>query len=370
MLYNNMSIATAIQNAQTRVANAYTAVSGKGGTLPATQNLSNLPTAINSIPSWWGSFVWIPREIVSGVMQEIQSNHTYTLPAEVTDLWGYALYSGFYADKKLTSVDMNNLVTVSGVYALASAFQSASSLVSADFSKVTSVSNTQCMTSTFYSCSALTDVDFSSLVSITGANAMSTAFRACSSLTQLNFPSLVTIDASNGISSICRDCTSLVTFTIPELQTITGSGAMGNAFQGCSSLTNISFPKLKTIGTDNGGTNNSHLAGFLQSSPNITTLTFPELEKIYCNGGTTGTYGTFANNPYLQKLYFPKLDTIAYGTGASSANRHACKNTFYGCSALIELHFASANQSAIQASDGYSTAWWRWAGNVTIYFDL
>ena len=44
-----MSIATAIQNAQQKVANAYTAVNAKGGTLPATQDLSNLPTAINSI---------------------------------------------------------------------------------------------------------------------------------------------------------------------------------------------------------------------------------------------------------------------------------------------------------------------------------
>lgn len=44
-----MSIATAIQNAQQKVSNAYTAVSNKGGTLPATQDLTNLPTAIGSI---------------------------------------------------------------------------------------------------------------------------------------------------------------------------------------------------------------------------------------------------------------------------------------------------------------------------------
>ena len=43
-----MSIASAIQNAQQKVANVYTAVSNMGGTLPVTQNLSNLPTAINS----------------------------------------------------------------------------------------------------------------------------------------------------------------------------------------------------------------------------------------------------------------------------------------------------------------------------------
>lgn len=49
-----MSIASAITAAQQRVANAYTAISGKGGTLPATQNLTNMPAAIESIPSGGG----------------------------------------------------------------------------------------------------------------------------------------------------------------------------------------------------------------------------------------------------------------------------------------------------------------------------
>lgn len=46
-----MSISSALVAAQGRVADAYTAISNKGGTLPATQNLANMPTAINSIPS-------------------------------------------------------------------------------------------------------------------------------------------------------------------------------------------------------------------------------------------------------------------------------------------------------------------------------
>lgn len=44
-----MSIATAIENAQQKVENCYTSVNNMGGTLPATQNLSNLPAAIESI---------------------------------------------------------------------------------------------------------------------------------------------------------------------------------------------------------------------------------------------------------------------------------------------------------------------------------
>jgi hypothetical protein len=69
-------------------------------------------------------------------------------------------------------------------------------------------------------------------------------------------------------------------------------------------------------------------------------------------------------------MYFPKLDTITYGTGASTTNQNACKNIFYKCSSLTELHFAAANRTAIEASPGYSTAWGRGASNVTIYFDL
>jgi hypothetical protein len=63
-----MSIATAITAAQGRVANAYTAVSNKGGTLPQVQNLTNLPTAISSIPSGGGSGILetIMENVVAG----------------------------------------------------------------------------------------------------------------------------------------------------------------------------------------------------------------------------------------------------------------------------------------------------------------
>ena len=46
-----MTIASAITNAQNKIANAYTALSNKGATLPATQDLSNMPSCINSIKS-------------------------------------------------------------------------------------------------------------------------------------------------------------------------------------------------------------------------------------------------------------------------------------------------------------------------------
>ena len=80
--------------------------------------------------------------------------------------------------------------------------------------------------------------------------------------------------------------------------------------------------------------------------------------------------GTFYYNANIQKLYFPKLDTITYGSGASTSNQNACKYIFQSCNALTEIHFAQANKSAIESSLGYSTAWGRGVNNVTIYFDL
>ena len=52
-----MSIATNLEKIETDITNAYSAVSTKGGTIPANKNTNNLEAAINSIPSGGGSAV-------------------------------------------------------------------------------------------------------------------------------------------------------------------------------------------------------------------------------------------------------------------------------------------------------------------------
>ena len=64
-----MTIASAITNAQNKVAAAYLSVNTMGGTLPATQNLSNLPTAIESIPSGGGDTVYAINDTGSTISQ-------------------------------------------------------------------------------------------------------------------------------------------------------------------------------------------------------------------------------------------------------------------------------------------------------------
>ena len=75
-----MTIATSIENAQQKVAAAYTAVSNKGGTLPSVRNLSNLPSAITSISAGGGG------STINNQDKTITVNGSYTADAGYTGL--------------------------------------------------------------------------------------------------------------------------------------------------------------------------------------------------------------------------------------------------------------------------------------------
>lgn len=307
-----MSIATAIQNAQTKVANAYTAVSTKGWTLPATQNLSNLPTAINSISA---QDIGVPRVIVNGVYRMPTQDFTYTLPDGVTDLGNFALSNAFRNCSTLKGIDINDLTTISGNTAMQYAF---------------------------LGCSGLTSVDLSGITTISGSDALSNTFYGC---------------------------TNLVSADLSGLTTATGQNSLNRIFYNCTNLESVSFSNLMVIGDQNANVTNYAQFSYAFYGTKITTLTFPKLEKIYCTGGATANFGTLSYNNKTEKMYFPKLDTITYGSRATTAQQQACKLIFSACDLLTELHFATANQSAIEATDGYATKWGAPA-SCTIYFDL
>jgi len=226
-----MSIATAITNAQNKVAAAYTSVNTMGGTLPATQNLSNLPTAIESIKT-----DGIPREIDNGVYKMPTGTFTYSLPSGVTDLGRYVLSNAFHDCTSLTSADLSSLTTVTGANALNSVFYGCTSLTSVNFSSLTTVTGVNILTNAFYGCTSLTSLSFPTLTKISGLSPFTQAFRGWKTLTSVSFPALTRVD-SNAFSNMMQLTGTDVTHTLhfPSNLQSTISGLSGYPLFGGSS---------------------------------------------------------------------------------------------------------------------------------------
>ena len=69
-----MSVQSEITRINSNIASAYTAVSGKGGTLPTSQNSANLPDAIESIPSGLGETATFKLQ---GMAVDFDFSYTY-----------------------------------------------------------------------------------------------------------------------------------------------------------------------------------------------------------------------------------------------------------------------------------------------------
>lgn len=212
---------------------------------------------------------------------------------------------------------------------------------------------------------------FPALTTLNTSNAMSYAFYNATNLKSASFPLLATVSGTTALGYTFYGCTALTSVSLPELTTVSGTTGCQYLFYGCTALETVSFPKLKTIGSASQGNsaNNRHFYNAFYNCSKLTTLQFPELESIYCNGNGT-SYGSFANNNKIKKLYFPKLTTMTWSSAYTNANKaQPIQNMFASCTALTEIHFAEANQTAIESITGYSTKWGA-PSSCTIYFDL
>ena len=329
-----MTIASEITRINNNITSAYTACNGKGATMPQTQNSANLATCISSIPVGSSG---INREVVNGVYQAPNSNFTFTLPTGATDV---------------------------GAFAMAYAFNECTKVTAADLSSLTSISNTNALYYAFNGCTRLESLNLSSLTSVTGTNALYNAFQNCK-LTSLNLSSLTNVSGSHAMYSAFDSNAYLTSVDLSGLVSVQGIDVLYRAIRNCSSLTTVKFDNLEVIGSSTTA-DRRQFGGCFGSCRNLTSITFPKLKEIYCSYNNANQ-GTFSNNDRLEKLYFPKLDTISYVNTGSNMDV-ASKNIFNSCTALTEIHFGAANQAAIQATGGYATNWG--ATNATVYFDL
>ena len=71
-----MSVQSEIDRIITAVGNAYSKVSEKGGTVPASQTVANLATAIDSIPAVGAKETWVIKSDASGEFATTQISFT------------------------------------------------------------------------------------------------------------------------------------------------------------------------------------------------------------------------------------------------------------------------------------------------------
>ena len=113
-----MSIASAITTAQGRVAAAYTACNAKGATMPATQDLSNLPATIATISGGGGGGGTTTRATASKVMSAAGNTITFTSLAGEPQAWlvtpDSVTYSGSTVMSALGDSSVHNGVYTTG----------------------------------------------------------------------------------------------------------------------------------------------------------------------------------------------------------------------------------------------------------------
>ena len=263
-----MSIATELQNLNDNILDAYTAVQGKGGTVPTNKNTANLDTAISSITA--GPEAYIPRGIdANGVFGQPTQSFSFSLPSGATSVSAYALNNAFRGCTNLTSVDLSSLTKVSGIAALSNAFYGCTNLTSANLSSLTTVSGGSALQSVFYNCFNLTSVNLSSLTTVSGSSAFQYAFFGCFNLASVNFSSLATLSGNNALNGAFLYCTSLTSLSFPSLTTSSFghyTDQFNDMLSGCSGVT-VHFPAAiqPTIGawasvtSGFGGTNTTVL---------------------------------------------------------------------------------------------------------------
>jgi hypothetical protein len=169
-------------------------------------------------------------------------------------------------------------------------------------------------------------------------------FYSCEKLESIYLPACTTIGEQS-----FQYCWNLKTISLPMCSSIGD-----NAFTYCS-LVSVSLPMCINVGRS-----------AFSSCASLTSVSLPIATSI----------GHFYNDKSLGYLYVPKCTQIKnYAfqgcSKLTSIDLPECvnveTNAFYG-SGFTEIHFATANQTTIEALAGYSSKFG--ATNATIYFDL
>lgn len=180
------------------------------------------------------------------------------------------------------------------------------------------------------------------------------AFGSCRLLQEVFFDGIEEINSMNAFYQTFFSCSKLKTVRFGKLKKVAATDVFSNLFYNTMITLPVEdiFPELTEI------SGNSAFNGFVDYyyyPRNNIPITFPKLQKII---GGTQTYNCTFGTVYVQNTVwnFPSATEFTGYIWNSSAS-------YAG-----EIHFAAANQAAIEACEGYANKWG--FPNVTIFFDL
>lgn len=254
----------------------------------------------------------------------------------------------------ITTVNLSGLNIVARNSTCASMFNGCTALATADLSGLVLVtcysgsSSYSTLGSMFKLCSGLTSVNMNNLVSIAAAydgmsynTALSSIFEECTSLTTMSFPKLAKIYGS-AFSNAFKGCTSLTSLYFGGLayNSVTNTNTFDNMLTGCDGVT-VHFPAewqtdmsaWASVINGFNGTNTTVLFDL----PNVTTVNVEKIKYLYKISQQQKLDSILSTCSNITTVYFSDfIDNDVLG-GSSSVFKYACQN----CTNLTKIYFSS-----------------------------
>lgn len=160
----------------------------------------------------------------------------------------------------------------------------------------------------------------------------------------VNFDGLEQIEARDAFYTAFASAKKSLTASFAKLKKVSGVSVFREAFRGKKIIPDETFPALEEVGGADAFTQFGQFVGG-------DVITFGKVKKVV---GSSASYnGTFLCYQMVIWQFPSAIDFSGY--------------IFYSSGAK-EIHFAAANQAAIEACDGYANKWG--ATNADIIFDL
>ncbi len=304
----NMSIATAIQSAQTKVASAYTSCNNKGATMPASadQNLSHLSATIDSIPTPTP----INQAIQTWVMNEDNGVVTYSRN-QVVGIGNYTMISDtqFQNDTTLVAALLPDTV-----YRLnGHSFSGCTNLKYVNLENITTIQGDE----TFRNSGLMGELYMPNIAPNYQGTWGSSVFQNTKITKVTSLGTLVRIEGNAGQSrGVFKDCTELESVALPST-----ARSLACTFWGCEKLTTVTgLENITSLGQWTfRNCRNLHIDELYL--PNLTTIS----DAAFGGGGRD-------NFPYIYKI--TSLGNITTIPNGNPASNYGCFSQF---KSLIEV---------------------------------